>query len=167
MERPRVLDATRTAETLLLDVDAAYRDHRIEVFNYLLRTGAPREVAEDMTHGAFVVLLEHAERYDPSRGPLRLYLFGIARNLRHAWRRRAWREGPPLVEERAGGGGGAPGRLLLAEALARLPEALREAIVLRELHGLTYEEIASVQGIPLGTVRSRLSAARKGLREGR
>lgn len=166
MEPPRLLDPPHL-ERSALDVDAAYREHRAELYNYLRRCGTPRDAAEDLTHGAFLVLLEHQERYDAGRGPLRLYLFGIARNLRHAWRRRGRREAPELQVERSGTAGGAAGRLLLEEALMRLPEALREALVLRELHGLTYEEIAHVQRIPLGTVRSRLSAARKGLREGR
>jgi RNA polymerase sigma-70 factor (ECF subfamily) len=45
--------------------------------------------------------------------------------------------------------------------LAQLPEEFREVIVLRELEDLTYREIAAVTGVPLGTVMSRLSRARK------
>ena len=46
-------------------------------------------------------------------------------------------------------------------ALERLPEEFREVIVLRELEGLSYKEIAAVAAIPLGTVMSRLARARK------
>lgn len=46
-------------------------------------------------------------------------------------------------------------------ALSRLPENLRFVLVLREMHELSYEEIAQVLGIPIGTVRSRLFEARK------
>jgi RNA polymerase sigma-70 factor, ECF subfamily len=49
-------------------------------------------------------------------------------------------------------------------ALARLPEPLQQTIVLRELRGMTYEEVAATLGIPVGTVRSRLNAARAELR---
>ncbi|MDX6647185.1 MAG: hypothetical protein QOK40_2912 [Miltoncostaeaceae bacterium] len=49
-------------------------------------------------------------------------------------------------------------------ALARLPEPLQQAIVLRELRGMAYDEVAATLGIPIGTVRSRLNAARAELR---
>jgi len=50
---------------------------------------------------------------------------------------------------------------LVNEALAELPEEFREVIVLRELEELPYKEIAAIAGIPIGTVMSRLSRARK------
>jgi len=53
----------------------------------------------------------------------------------------------------------------LKDALERLPVGLREAIVLRELEGLSYAEIAAVADIPIGTVMSRLSRSRKRLQE--
>jgi RNA polymerase sigma factor (sigma-70 family) len=52
-------------------------------------------------------------------------------------------------------------RRLVNDALAELPEEFREVIVLRELEDLPYKEIASIAGIPIGTVMSRLSRARK------
>ncbi len=52
-------------------------------------------------------------------------------------------------------------RRLVNEALAELPEEFREVIVLRELEDLPYKEIAAIAGIPIGTVMSRLSRARK------
>jgi RNA polymerase sigma factor (sigma-70 family) len=53
----------------------------------------------------------------------------------------------------------------LKDALERLPVGLREAIVLRELEGFSYAEIAAVADIPIGTVMSRLSRSRKRLQE--
>jgi RNA polymerase sigma-70 factor, ECF subfamily len=53
----------------------------------------------------------------------------------------------------------------LVTSLRRLPEELRTAVVLRDLTGLNYEEIAEVMQIPLGTVRSRIFRARARLRE--
>ena len=53
----------------------------------------------------------------------------------------------------------------LQEAIDDLPEQLRQAIELRELEGLTYEEIATVMDCPVGTVRSRIFRAREALSE--
>ncbi|WP_432785308.1 RNA polymerase sigma-H factor [Oligella sp. MSHR50489EDL] len=53
----------------------------------------------------------------------------------------------------------------LQEALDELPEQLRQAIVLRELEGLSYEEIASAMDCPVGTVRSRIFRAREAISE--
>jgi RNA polymerase sigma-70 factor (ECF subfamily) len=50
------------------------------------------------------------------------------------------------------------------QALLRLPEPFREAVVLRDLEGLTYEEIARVVGTRIGTVRSRIARGRDRLR---
>ena len=50
-------------------------------------------------------------------------------------------------------------------ALERLPAELREVIVLREMEGLSYKEIADVADVPIGTVMSRLSRARKRLQQ--
>ncbi len=56
-------------------------------------------------------------------------------------------------------------RQALKQALEELPIEYREVMVLRELEGLSYKEIASIAGIPLGTVMSRLARARRRLRE--
>ena len=56
-------------------------------------------------------------------------------------------------------------RETLAQALDRLPPEFREVIVLREIEGLSYKEISEVADVPVGTVMSRLSRARKRLQE--
>jgi len=53
---------------------------------------------------------------------------------------------------------------LVAQALRQLPDAFHQLLVLRELEGLSYRELADVIGIPIGTVMSRLSRARDALR---
>ena len=55
-------------------------------------------------------------------------------------------------------------RALVREALAELPPAYREVVVLRELEGLSYQDIAQIAGIPMGTVMSRLARAREQLK---
>lgn len=52
----------------------------------------------------------------------------------------------------------------LRRALAELPRVFREAVVLRDLEGLAYEEIAEVTGVRIGTVRSRIARGRERLR---
>jgi RNA polymerase sigma factor (sigma-70 family) len=54
---------------------------------------------------------------------------------------------------------------LLKKALTELPVEFREVVILRELEGLSYKEIAGIADVPLGTVMSRLARARKQLRE--
>lgn len=58
-----------------------------------------------------------------------------------------------------------PGRLDLEAGLARLAATDRAILVLRELHGLSYEELADILGLPIGTVKSRLHSARKKILE--
>ena len=55
-------------------------------------------------------------------------------------------------------------RALVVKALAELPPPFREAIVLREMEELPYQDIATIAGVPVGTVMSRLSRARALLR---
>jgi RNA polymerase sigma-70 factor (ECF subfamily) len=54
-------------------------------------------------------------------------------------------------------------RAVVEEAMEQLPEDLRTAIVLRELEGLSYEEIAEAMDCPVGTVRSRIFRAREAI----
>ena len=87
--------------------------------------------------------------------------------------------GEDLVLEQAGSGtigaGGLPGpgveleraelRKMMAEAIDQLPDEARETLILREVEGMPYAEIAEKLGIPKGTVMSRLHYARKRLQQ--
>jgi RNA polymerase sigma-70 factor, ECF subfamily len=102
---------------------------------------------------------------------LRAWLFTIMHNSRVNGVRRAVRSGIPAPEDellRIGVSGGQHERVSLTEvqaAIDRLPEEQRATILLVGLEGLDYEEAAGILGIPLGTVRSRLSRARAQLRQ--
>jgi RNA polymerase sigma-70 factor (ECF subfamily) len=103
----------------------------------------------------------------------RAWLLTIVRNACYTWLRqnRAQELAVPFDEEAHGVEGDNPETILLEgadremlkEALEELPLEFREAIVLRELEGLSYKEIAAVADVPVGTVMSRLARARKRL----
>jgi RNA polymerase sigma factor (sigma-70 family) len=108
-------------------------------------------------------------------GDSRSWRLTIVRNASYTWLRRARPEELQVSfdEEFHGCEGGSTNSeenvlrnadaLSLRDALERLPLALREAIVLRELEGLSYGEIAVLADIPIGTVMSQLSRSRKRL----
>ena len=157
----------RWAGTGPVDLEQAYHRHRVPLFNYFRRCGLPRAAAEDLTQGVFLVLLERAERFDPSRGTLQVFLFGVARNLRRAWRRKQRTRGeqPEIFDqEPAVRSGDVETPAIVRQAVASLDEERRETLILREFHGLGYDEIAKVQDVAIGTVRSRLARARDELR---
>ena len=141
-----------------------YRRWQGPVFRYALRVSGSPALAEDVTQEVFMALLRRNEGYDPSRGELSSYLHGIARNM---VRRRLERERTllPLGEE-----AGTDDPLadlarrersdLVWDGLLGLPLHYREAVVLCDLQGLSYEEAASALGCAVGTVRSRLHRGR-------
>jgi len=145
----------------------------------LAMTGSPH-AAEDVTQEVFMVLMRDGGRYDPGRGPVGAYLRGIARHLvfrrfRRESRFVALAEGfaDTLETLLAGSRPCAPGpdeALIRDEnaravqaALLRLTPRLREVLVLCDLNDVSYAAAAATLGVPVGTVRSRLSRAREAL----
>ena len=128
--------------------------------------------AQDAVQEAYLRAWRH---YGGFRGgDVRPWLLTIVRNCCYSGRRRARpeRHSVEYVDEEHGDGerrtadAGAleeSDREELQTALDRLQPEYREAIVLREIEGLAYREIAQVTGVPIGTVMSRLSRARKRL----
>lgn len=124
--------------------------------------------AEDLVQDAALRAWHGLDGFRGGSG--RAWLLRIVRNLALTELGRAPREGEALDEDWADGAPSpedaahvAQGRLRLQEALAALPPTLRECLVLRELEEMSYREIAEVTGVPLGTVMSRLWAARQAL----
>ncbi len=122
--------------------------------------------AEELAQEVFLTAWRGLPRYR-GEAAFSTWLFKIARNAcvdrsRRVAARPRIAEHVVSVEEEAGvvnDGARRTARAIL-EAASRLPAALRETLLLRDLQGLTYEEIATIQNVPIGTVRSRLSAAR-------
>lgn len=138
-----------------------YRRRAVRLAAHVLRQNGD---AEDVAQEAFVQAFRALKnlRGNSNFGP---WLFKIVVRLCLDRRRLArWRgealgldcvpEHPSLLPE------GADTRLLISALLDRLSPALRAALVLREVEGFEYEEIARMLDIPVGTVRSRLNAAR-------
>jgi RNA polymerase sigma-70 factor (ECF subfamily) len=156
---------------------ALYRRHQGPVYRFaLLRCGAPG-MAADTVQEAFMGLLTGRLQFDPLRGSLPNFLFGVARLLilkQETAQRREW----PLPDDDEGDDSAAlaasdacPLARVLADeaaedvrrALARLAPHYRDAVILYELHDLSYLEIAAICAIDIGTVRSRLARARAAL----
>jgi len=144
-------------------IEQFYQEYGSEVLGYLTRR-CPEGQAHDLLQETFLQVVRQAERLDTIAMP-RAWLLGIARHVlaRHYRDRRdpekeaATSLTPTAPQEDA--------RLpFVREAVAGLSTELRETLELRLEQELSYEEIASVLGIPIGTVRSRLHSAVRQLR---
>jgi RNA polymerase sigma-70 factor (ECF subfamily) len=109
----------------------------------------------------FTQLWRRPQGFDAERGSLRGYLFGMGRKLAMEW----WRREKPTEElkEEAGACRGET-TAMVAEAFGQLNEEQRTLLWLREVEGQSYAELAVILEVPVGTVRSRLFAAREALR---
>lgn len=141
--------------------DAFYRDNGPRLRAFLRHLLASEQAAEDIMQETFTLIWRRPPGFSPERGSLRGYLFGIGRKLAAEW----WRRQKPtegLNEE--------PGPCqtemssMIADAFSRLNNDQRTLLWLREVEGQSYAELASILEIPIGTVRSRLFAAREALR---
>lgn len=148
---------------------ALFERHRTAVYRYALHMrGRDEASAEDIVQEVFLAFLRQADHFDASRGTVVGYLLGIARRQVFRQLARAHAADPiddaaPIASADADPLEG----LTRAEtvervraAIALLPPAFREAIVLCELNELDYASAADVMGCPIGTVRSRLHRAR-------
>ena len=134
--------------------------------------------ANDVVQEAFLRALRYFGGFrGEGASQSRAWLLAIVRNMAYTWRRR-YRTDAAMTEfdETIHGEAGSEGhpdtvlsrsdsRETLAAALDRLPPEFREVIVLREIEELSYKEISEVVDVPVGTVMSRLSRARKRLQE--
>ncbi|WP_433607385.1 RNA polymerase sigma factor [Dactylosporangium sp. CA-139114] len=150
--------------------------HYEHIYAYAARRLGP-DLAEDVASETFLVAYDRRAGFDPARGEVRPWLYGIASNLimRHsraearrykALARSAEPDAGPdeaeLVPGRVDAGGV---RHRLAAALNRLSLADRDVLLLVAWAGLTQQEAAVALGIPPGTARSRLHRARQEMRK--
>lgn len=131
--------------------------------------------AEDLVQEAYLRAYKFFDRFQGGDG--RPWLLAVVRNTCYTWlkQHRARELAVAFDEEIHGVGSDAlnPEKLLLQkatrqmlhEALEELPVVFREVVVLRDLQGFSYKEIASIVNVPLGTVMSRLTRARGRLQQ--
>ena len=154
--------------------EEVYLRHAEMVYSLALRMSGDREEAADMTQETFLRVYRHLGRFR-GRSSLKTWIYRITVNccrskLRKRSRRRLERPIEDLeqvADERFGPEEDALGHDLgrrLAEAVRELPVAFREAVLLRDVQGLSYVEIGEVLGIRVGTVRSRIARGRERLR---
>ncbi len=157
--------------------DEVYERFSEMVYNLAVRLSGNRDEAADLTQEIFLRIYRHLGSFG-GRSTLKTWVFRIAVNhcrdrlSRHVPLMQSIddgveEEGMPIADPARG-----PEELAVAadegrrvsRGLARLPQVFREAVVLRDLEGLSYEEIAEVLGVRVGTVRSRIARGREQLR---
>jgi len=151
-----------------------YRRRQGGIYRFALQMSGSKTIAEDVTQEVFLFLMRDGHVFDPAKGSLCAFLFGVARN--HVLRRLRVEhllaplgdesdDDVPLVH--------ATSELCPLEDLTRaemiesvrkavlsLPSKYREVVVLCELQDMSYGETAEILGCAIGTVRSRLHRAR-------
>ncbi|HWS56149.1 MAG TPA: sigma-70 family RNA polymerase sigma factor, partial [Pyrinomonadaceae bacterium] len=163
-----------------------FRRRQAGVYRFALHMSGSEALAEDVVQEVFIVLIRDGRNFDPARGSVAAYLYGIARNhvLRAFERERGI---VPLAHDGDGEEGAAfdlvsaddplgeltRGEMIekLRQAVLALPAHYREVVVLCELQELSYADAAAALDCAVGTVRSRLHRARSmlaaKLRDGR
>ena len=156
-----------------------YRRRQPDIYKFVFGMSNNRITTEDVTQEAFIKLIRHADRFDPTRGSVRSFLYGIARNclLQHFERERPY---VPYEAESSENGSSALQNALrpelsnplaelttaalldeLRQAVLKLPLKYREAVVLCDLQEMDYVQAAALLRCPVGTVRSRLHRGRE------
>ena len=183
-EAPSQSDAALIALARAGDVDAFGRlveRHQAYVYNAVFHMVGRAQDAEDLSQDVFVKAYRNLARFR-EEARFTTWVYGIMLNtVRSFWRKRARRvthsldnvstegergmdgpadpdEGPAETSERR------EQVALVRAAIAELDSELREIVVMRDIQGLTYDELAETLGVPAGTVKSRLHRARHALK---
>jgi RNA polymerase sigma-70 factor (ECF subfamily) len=179
---PGSLSATSDAaliERCLRQDNAAWDEimgrYRRRVFHIAYKFTGKHDQAEDLTQEIFLKLFRSLDKFNRD-ADFGTWLTSVARNYCIDHYRASKREREVMVEDllafdQAVSSAGNPQRRLeesdrrsfLRAGLERLPDKLREAVVLRDLQGLSYQEMADRLGLPEGTVKSRINRGREEL----
>ncbi len=167
-----------------------YERYKSSVFAYcskvLLSAGLAEELVQDTYQEVFLRVSQYRNTF--TQGEFRAWIFTITRNTCLSWKKRGLKNSfatggaidpDQMSEDQAMGGNSSVIRSddpleilslkeqtdLLLKAIAELPETYREALMLCEYEGLTYEEIGKITGTSLSTIRIRVFRAKKRLRK--
>jgi RNA polymerase sigma-70 factor (ECF subfamily) len=160
------------------------RQHQERIFNFLLRMTANREEALELAQETFLKAFAAIVHFQ-ERASVSTWLHRIAINTCFSHRRSRKCKAPQLSLQAVASGDGRigvhdcpdssadPASMAMREeiyqqiqlAIGKLEPELRATLILRDINGMSYEEIAETMDCPLGTVRSRLHRARSQLRE--
>lgn len=169
--------ASGTGEGCPLDVVSIHGAYARFVWTTLDRLGVREPDLEDMLQEVFVVVHRRLHTYDGSCR-MTTWLFGICMRVAAAYHRKAYRRRERTVDEWEESLEGVASTspeddMAVRQASARLAKILdgmdlekRAVFVMFEIDGLPCQEIAEMMGVPVGTVYSRLHAARKAFIEG-
>jgi RNA polymerase sigma-70 factor (ECF subfamily) len=158
--------------------DEIFERYQRMVFNLALRLSGDAERAADLSQEIFLRVYRHVGRFK-GQSSLKTWIYRVSVNCCRSRlaRRRLPIQSPadPGIDllERVRDTGAGPERQAIARerlgqvmaALRELPAPYREAVVLRDVEELTYEEISEVLDVRLGTVRSRIARGRDRLRQ--
>ena len=152
-----------------------YRRHQAALFRFALRMTGSSWAAEEIVQDVFMMLVREPKKYDPGRGSLGAFLYGVARNRIMKHLERAPRDvsldastdagrvlHPQLQDSMT------PARWAelrerrehVRAAVLALPAEFRETVVLCELEEMSYDQAARALDCPVGTIRSRLHRGR-------
>jgi RNA polymerase sigma-70 factor, ECF subfamily len=142
-----------------------YRQRADSIYRFALHMSGSPSIAEEVLQETFLALIRDSGGFDPKRGSLAAYVFGIARNRVRRYIAIGKEFVEPDVETACDTDilGNLTRRETIEsvrQAVLALPGVYREAIVLCELQELSYEEAAAIIGCPVGTVRSRMHRGR-------
>jgi RNA polymerase sigma-70 factor (ECF subfamily) len=153
--------------------DLIVRQYRRKVFNVAYKFTGKHEAAEDLTQEIFLRIFRSLDTFD-RRANFQTWLISVSRNLCIDHYRSVRKEREVIDRDVDAGAlmpvSNTPGPMagleqrdrvvLLRQALARLPETLRTAVLMRDIKEMSYQEIADALDLPEGTVKSRINRGR-------
>jgi RNA polymerase sigma-70 factor, ECF subfamily len=145
----------------------SFERHHLKVYHFFLRMTGRHDVAQDLTQDLFVRVVRAVESYEEDGREL-AWIFRIARNLLRDQHRQVGRRvvSAPLSEAAGVLAPDSPASTHEVDrAIAELPDTDREVFLLLDTVGLSYEELATVTGLTVSAVKTRLYRARRSLAE--
>ena len=158
-------------------LEALYDRYGRAAYSLARRILTEETLAQDVVQEVFLSLWRDARRFDPGRGTVATYLLSMTHHravdvVRREENLRRWRTSDEGLESEADPKARVEDEVEASErraevraALAELPSAQREALLLAYFGGYTQREVAALVGVPLGTVKTRMAAGMRKMKE--